>query len=144
MSIFDLFLIIGLTFILLELFIGVETGFDLVVIGFTMILSALVGRWFASTEAMISLTALLSITYILLGRSYVQRKIRVHPHATNVDTLIGHDGIVIKAIKPHQPGIVSLDGEEWRAKSSQSLTVGTTIIVTEIQGVTLIVKKENP
>jgi membrane protein implicated in regulation of membrane protease activity len=61
---------------------------------------------------------------------------------TNVDSLIGKEGIVIKTLEPFQMGQVNVKGQIWSAKSEEGLEIpeGQKVEVIRIDGVKLIVK----
>jgi membrane protein implicated in regulation of membrane protease activity len=141
MSIHDTFILIGLLLVFVELVVGLETGFDLVVIGFTMAISGFVGGWLNSTEVTIGLTIGLSVLYIVLGRSVLKNKLKTTTHKTNADRLVGSIGEVRTTVTADTPGLVNIDGEDWRAKSTkEKFQKGSKVIVTNIEGVTVLVK----
>ena len=133
----ELAVILGLVFVFLELIIGIESGFDLVLIGSILLLSGFAGIGTSNFLLTLILTSLLSLFYILYGRSRVKQKIISLTHKTNIDKLIGSTGKVIKTIFPHDPGLVKLDDEVWRAEADSELLEGRKIIVTGVEGVTL-------
>lgn len=61
---------------------------------------------------------------------------------TNVDSLIGKEGIVIKELQAFSLGQVKLKGQIWSAKPFDEKTIaeGTKVEVVSIEGVKLIVK----
>jgi membrane protein implicated in regulation of membrane protease activity len=61
---------------------------------------------------------------------------------TNVDSLIGKEGIVIKELQPFAMGQVNVKGQIWSAKPELDVTIpeGTRVEVVRIDGVKLIVK----
>lgn len=64
---------------------------------------------------------------------------------TNTDAVVGKRGFVLKAITPERPGIVKVRGEEWTAISSNEddiIETGEEIMVEEVQGVKLVVKRK--
>lgn len=61
---------------------------------------------------------------------------------TNSDRVIGKVGEVSKEIKKNQYGEVKIYGNTWTAKSDEEIPVGVIVKVLEIEGVKLIVKKE--
>lgn len=141
MSIHDTFILIGLLLVFVELVVGLETGFDLVVIGFTMAISGFVGGWLNSTEVTIGLTIGLSILYIVLGRSILKNKLKSTIHKTNADRLQGAVGEVKTTVTTDKPGLVTIDGEDWRAISTKGThQKGDKVTVTNIEGVTILVK----
>ncbi len=62
---------------------------------------------------------------------------------TNSDRYIGQSGEVIKKITPKEKGEVKVMGTVWAAISNETLEVGEDILVEKIDGVKLIVKKED-
>lgn len=136
-----IFLAVGLVFVIMELMMGVDTGLDLVILGSVFVIGGLItwptGSWII-TAVVISV---LSVAYLVLGRRYVHRRMLVKEEKTNVDTLIGKSGVVLQPITEYSQGLVKVGYEEWRARAEEEIPVGTDIIVTEISGVTLTVKK---
>jgi membrane protein implicated in regulation of membrane protease activity len=61
---------------------------------------------------------------------------------TNVDSLIGKEGIVIKELEQFSLGQVNVKGQIWSAKPDQDITIpkGAKVEVVRIDGVKLIVK----
>lgn len=62
---------------------------------------------------------------------------------TNVDSLVGKQGIVIKKLEPFTMGQVKVKGQIWSAKSldDQVIVEDETVEVVKIDGVKLIVKQ---
>lgn len=135
-----LLIIAGLVLVLLELFMGIEAGFDLVLIGSILIISGIAGNFTSPTVAFI-LAAFLSLVYIAFGRKIVKQKLTVKTKDTNIDRLIGKKGIVLKPINQHQSGSLIIDDETWRAGSPDSIGKGEQAEVVSIEGVTLQVKR---
>ncbi len=135
------FIIVGLLFILLELFIGIQTGFDLVLIGSILIISGFAGIATDSNSLTLSLASTLSIAYMLVGRNKIKRKITVLTHKTNIDKLIGASGIVVRSITPDTPGLMRLGDEDWRAVSQEVIYEKEKVEVMAVEGVSLVVKK---
>ena len=135
------FVIVGLLFVLLELIVGVETGLDLVVIGSAFILGGLVTWPFHSWLLTVIVTSVICVAYVTLGRRYVHRWTMVNKAKTNIDTIIGRKGIVLKSIARNVDGRVKVGNEEWRARAEEDIKKGNEIAVTNISGVTLIVEK---
>ncbi len=132
-------IILGLLMVIVELFVGIQTGFDLVVIGSILILSGFLGIATSSFNTTLIASSILAIVYLALGRRLIRQKLNVLTQKTNIDKLIDAQGVVTKAIDPHQAGIVRLNDEEWRAISTHSLKAGQKVIVTAIEGVSLVV-----
>lgn len=135
-----IFVIIGLFLAILELIIGVETGYDLVIIGSAFVVGGLVTWPIHSWLAAIIVTSVISIAYVAVGRRYVHRWTAVKKERTNVDAIIGRRGIVLQSIARNVNGLVQIRNEKWRASAREDIEKGDEIVVTSIRGVTLIVE----
>lgn len=62
---------------------------------------------------------------------------------TNADRVIGMTGIVTEEIKKNVIGEVKVDGKKWSAISTKTINVGEEVTIEKIDGVKLVVKKEN-
>lgn len=136
MSINWLLIFLGLIAILLELFIGVQTGFDLVLIGTALIIGGGVGNWLNNPLAGIIVTAVLSFAYIFFGRQFVKARLKTKTKHTNVELLIGKTGRVEKTITPSKAGQIKISSEVWRATADKKIEVGTKVKIEDITGVT--------
>ena len=96
----EYFLYLGLGLIGIELFVGVDTGFDLVLLGISTILGGL-GFWLTgSLWVGVGITTIVTFSYIFFGRKFLKAKLFHSHHKTNIDRLIDNQGLVIKkAIK---------------------------------------------
>ncbi len=87
-----------------------------------------------------------SIVLLILTRPIALRFFNQNREKTNVDSLIGQKAVVLENIDSlHGIGRVEINGMEWSAKTEDMGTViaqGEIVIVQAIQGVKLIVKKE--
>ncbi len=137
------FVVVGLLMVLLELFIGVETGFDLVMLGSSLILGGLLTSFAHSWLVTALCASAFCGLYVGLGRKYVKAKMKVSDTKTNVDAIIGKTGIVKSRIGKDTSGLVKIGNEEWRAISKESVNIeeGEGITVVDVTGVTLIVKR---
>lgn len=136
-----IFISIGLLMILLELFVGIETGLDLAFLGSAFIIGGLATWPFHNWVLTLILTLLISATYIVLGRKYVHKWTATKIEKTNIDTIIGKRGVVLQSITPHVQGRVKVGNEEWRARAEEMIEVNAEIIVVDLHGVTLTVEK---
>jgi membrane protein implicated in regulation of membrane protease activity len=86
--------------------------------------------------------AFLAIVLIPLTRPLAKKITKPSPQKTNVDAMIGHTGIVIKAIDPDaEIGQVRVDGQVWQALATEMIEEGAKIKVDKVQGVRLYVSK---
>lgn len=136
-----IFVVIGLIFASVELFIGIETGLDLVFIGSAFVVGGLVTWPFHSWVLTVVVVGVISIAYLVLGRKYIHRWTAVRQSRTNVDAIIGKQGVVLRSIPRNDYGLVKVGYEQWRARADVEIDEGSEIIVTGISGATLDVKK---
>lgn len=136
-----IFVIVGLLFVLLELIVGVETGLDLVFIGSAFILGGLVTWPFHSWLLTVIVTSIICVAYVALGRRYVHRWTMVSKAKTNIDAIIGRQGVVLRSIAKNVDGLVKVGNEQWRARAEEDIKKGDEIVVISVSGVTLIVEK---
>jgi len=82
-------------------------------------------------------------TFFLLKRLLVDHQ--KHKPKTNIQALVGREGVVTQTILPHSSGRVRVDREEWSAKiiDDASLQTGTIVSILHIRGNHLIVKNVN-
>lgn len=127
--------------VLAELILGIQTGFDLLLIGSIMVISGFVGILTGSELLMLMLAIGLSVVYIAIGRKKIRQKITTVTKKTNIDRLVGAYGIVVKDINPDSAGIIRVDDEQWRAAAEEVLYTGDPVVIEAIEGVTVIVRK---
>ncbi len=135
-------IVVGMALFLITLLIGIEVGIVLILVGSILIVSGFIGLWTDSYVVALVLASILSVFYVVYGRSLVKQKLVVRTQSTNIDKLIGQVAIVKKAVPAGGYGMVKLDDEEWRATSAQDLSVGTKVTVIALKGVTLEVEKK--
>jgi membrane protein implicated in regulation of membrane protease activity len=136
-----IFVGVGLGLIILELFIGVDTGLDLVFIGTAFVLGGLITLAMKSWVWTAIVAGVICILYVVIGRRYIHRRTAVAATKTNIDTIIGKSGVVEQDITSTKDGIVKVGNEQWRARAEESIGSGEKVTVTGVSGVTLIVKK---
>lgn len=142
-SLSELFVIAGFLFILSALFIGIEVGFDLVVLGSILLLSGFTGIFTDNYIVSLITAVVLTIIYFFIGRKKLKSKMSsATTHKTNTDKLVGHTGVVVKDISKSQPGRVKVDDEEWRAVANTSIKAGETVKILAIKGVSVVVQEK--
>jgi membrane protein implicated in regulation of membrane protease activity len=137
----EAFVVVGLLMILAELVLGIQTGFDLLLIGSIMVIAGFAGILTGSELLMLALAIGLSVLYIAVGRKRIRQKITTVTKMTNVDKLMGATGTVERGIGPDTAGIVRVGDEKWRASAEEILYEGDPVVVEGIEGVTVIVRK---
>ena len=131
----------GLALIILELFLGIDTGLDLVFIGTAFVLGGLVTLTIQSWVWTAIVSGVICIIYVAIGRRYIHRKMALKGEKTNIDTIIGKTGTVEQDIEPDKEGMVKVGYEKWHARSEENIKAGEEITVTGISGVTVNVKR---
>jgi len=137
----QMFIVIGLLLALLELVMGIATGFDLVLVGTILIIGGFLGNIFQNTYITLGSSIVLGVAYLWFGRSFIKQKLIIVTKHTNIDKLISKTGVVVRSITPDTAGMVRVGDEDWRASSDDVLYEKDKITVKMIEGVTLIVKK---
>lgn len=137
----NLLIISGLILVMLELFIGIEAGFDLVLIGSILVISGAVGGLTDQTLGSFILASVLSVVYIFFGRKIVKKSIAVSTNKSNIDQLIGKVGLVTKDVSADNTGSITINQESWRAASEESIATGEKAEVVSVEGVTLQIKR---
>ncbi len=136
----EILVIGGLLLVMMELLVGIQTGFDLVLIGSILVVGGLAGM-VTGYEVALVVSVILSVIYIAYGRTLVKSKIIVLTHKTNIDKLIGKKAVVVRTITPDTAGLVRVDDEDWRAKSDEVVYEKDKVEIEAIEGVSLKVSK---
>lgn len=89
----------------------------------------------------ISLFVVLTLVLFFFTRPLVMRYFKVNEIKTNVDSIIGQEGIVIERIESSGKGRVKLRLNDWAAISRETIEVDERIRVLDVEGATLIVEK---
>ena len=83
----------------------------------------------------------LGLVLMLLTRPYLVKKLSKKKVSTNLDRVIGMEGIVTEEITKFKIGEVKVDGKKWSAIADEKIKVGEEVIIDNIDGVKLIVRK---
>jgi len=136
-------LLAGALLILVEVALGGFAGFDLVLIGSAILLGGAVGLIAGSPAAGFGIAAAASLVYVAVGRRWVRARIRGRHVPSNVDALVGAEGMVTVRVAEHAPGQVRVNDEIWRAipaPGAGSFEPGVVVTVAGVDGVTLQVR----
>lgn len=105
---------------------------------------AMVLSFFIDDVAIIStIFAILGIILLVLSRPLVKKIRSNKTEKTNLERIIGNTGVVTEEIKRNSVGEVKVDGKKWSAISKSKISVGEEVVVETIDGVKLIVRKED-
>ena len=132
-----------LAIVLLLSFVEVATV-NLVTIWF--IVSALVALLLAFFNVdfivQFAVFVILGVVLLVTTRSYLEKLLNKNKQKTNLDRVVGMEGVVTEKITKHNPGEVKVDGKKWTAISSKTITEGKNVKIVKIEGVKLVVEEE--
>ena len=83
----------------------------------------------------------LGIVLLITTRKSLEKFLSKTKQKTNLDRVIGMQGIVTEKISKNNPGEVKVDGKRWTAVSDKTIGEGKTVEIMKIEGVKLIVKE---
>lgn len=93
--------------------------------------------------------AIVSTVFVILGilllfttRPILKKYLPTQKARTNLDRIIGMHGIVTEEINKNSVGEVKVDGKRWSAISNSKISEGSEVIIDAIDGVKVIVRKE--
>ena len=139
-----LLVLAGAVLVLVEVVLGGFAGFDLVLIGSAFILGGIAGLLTGNPMVAYVSAAVLGVAYIVAGRRLVRERLAVsRSHMSNVDAVRGKQGLVQKRVGAHEPGLVKVDDEVWRALPSPGagpFEEGALVTVDGVDGATLHVR----
>lgn len=142
MGMWLLWLIVAGFFFILEI---ATTGFLVCWLGVGALLAMFLSFFVDNIILQVVVFAISSIVLIVLTKPLVKKFIDKKTIPTNIDSIIGKEGIVIETIDSIKGvGLVKLGGEVWSAKSFVDNSViekDTKVIVKEINGVKLVVEE---
>lgn len=134
-----MWLVAGLVMLILEIFLGT---FFLMWVGAGALLTALAALLFPQAAWVQWLVfAIISAVLLIVTRPFVRS---IHARAvvpSNVDSLIGQQAVVLQEINNQaNTGRVRIRSDEWRARSDRIVAADCHVVVTGIEGTTLLVK----
>lgn len=139
---FLIWIIIGIALLIVE---ATTISFISIFFAIGCFIASLVSLVIPSIGAQIIVMCLVSGIGVMFCRSILQKYFEVNKEIkpSTINAIIGKSGVVTKLINPDDMGLVKIEGEIWSATSidSEALPEGTTIVVKNIDGVKLIVKR---
>lgn len=86
---------------------------------------------------------ILGVILLITTRPVLSKMINQRSENTNLDRVIGMTAVVTEPIKKNSVGEVKVDGKRWSAIANRNFGIGEEVIVDEIDGVKLIVRKKD-
>jgi membrane protein implicated in regulation of membrane protease activity len=134
----------GVFLVVLEVVLGTITGFDLALIGVSLVAGGAIGLLTGSTKIGLFAAGAFALLYLAFLRRRIRSKLMSPNQPMNTDSLVGKHALVTERIAPHAPGMVRVGDELWRAAvpsgDQTAIEPGSTVTVVSIDGVTLSVK----
>lgn len=105
------------------------------------LIAAMIGLPFV---AQVIIFVVASGIFLVFTKPAAKNLLKIGGERTNIDALIGEKGLVTLEIQPFSMGQVRVKGQIWSAlaEDGEAIAAGQTVIVSSIEGVKLIVKKE--
>lgn len=88
-----------------------------------------------------SVFSLLGLVLMITTRPILNKWLKPNDVKTNLDRVIGMEGIVTETITKNKIGEVKVDGKSWSAIAEEKILKEEIVIVEKIDGVKLIVRK---
>ncbi|MCL2687988.1 MAG: NfeD family protein [Methanobrevibacter sp.] len=121
----------------------VTTGFYLMSVGIGAAIAAVANYIGFDPTAQLIIFVVVTIICLLASRPFANILTRGSPDKkAATDRFIGKEGVVIEAIDHDNAGMIKISGEEWRAISTEIISVGESVIVEKVKGVKLKVRKK--
>jgi len=134
---FTVLIILGVLAIIVEIILGAATGFELLIIGIVFVIGGGVGMLTGSMMIAIGTITALILGYVFFGRKMIKQALNVTTSKTNIDSIIGKQGMVVEPINPDKPGQIKHEGEIWRAEADKVIVKGKKVKIISVSGVTL-------
>lgn len=139
-SISIIWLVIAIICLIIE---AVTVGLTTVWFAAGAVVSLILSLFDVSIPVQIVVFLVVSICLLVFTRKIFVNKLKTGSEKTNVDALIGCEGLVISDIRDFSPGQVRLNGQIWTAVGREpdiAISAGTAVRVIAIEGVKLIVE----
>ena len=84
---------------------------------------------------------ILGTIFLITTKKTLDKLVKEHHEKTNLDRIVGMEGIVTEDISKNKIGAIKVDGKVWSATSNQKIGVGELVRVLEINSTKLKVEK---
>lgn len=136
----------GFWFIVFVILLFIElVTVNLVTIWFAVgaIAAMIISSYSESLVLQLGIFLIVSFVSLILTKPLLKKLKKFNIEPTNTDRVIGKVGEVIKKIDENQYGEVKIFGNVWTATSDDVIDVGSRVRVLSIDGVKLIVERED-
>ena len=105
------------------------------------IISMILSIFINSIELEFAVFVLGGVLLLFTTRPYLMKKLKVKQSKTNLDRVIGMQGVVTEKIEKLSKGEVKVDGKRWSTFAENEIEKGKIVEILEIEGVKLKVKE---
>lgn len=84
---------------------------------------------------------ILGVILLVTTKPILEKTLKAKKEATNVERVIGMEGVVTEKITKNQSGEVKVDGKRWTAYADKAIKEGSVVKILEINGVKLKVEQ---
>jgi len=98
-------------------------------------------NWLLNLPAQLLVFSFITLLLIVFTRPLVMKLVKSNDTVSNVNALIGQQGMSLTSISPIHYGQVKVNGEIWTAVSQEDIDENIRIVVTGVDGVKLVVDK---
>lgn len=121
----------------------VTAGFYLMSVGIGAAIAAIANYMGFDPTTQLIIFAVVTIICLIASRPLANRLTRGSPDKkATADRLIGKEGVITEAVDPENAGMIKVGGESWRTIVNDNISIGEKVIVEEVKGVKLKVKKK--
>lgn len=104
------------------------------------LLSMIASLFIDNVTIQIAIFVIFGLIFMLLTRKFVKKAVP-KKEKTNIDRIVGMDGIVTEKITKNYPGEVKVDGKRWTAVANETIDKDTIVKIMEINSTKLTVKR---
>ena len=90
--------------VVLEVVLGTVTGFDLALLGISLLAGGAIGLAFGSTKVGLFSAGAIAFIYLAFLRRRIRSRLTSPHQPMHADTLVGRTALVTERIAPHAPG----------------------------------------
>ncbi len=132
-----LFLLTAAVFVILEM--GLPTNFEMFAIGMGFVSLAIMTYMGVPVVVQVVVFTLVVFSIVVIAYRFSRREDGPPPEAFTPEALKGKTARVVSV--DERGYVVKVNGEEWRAESEDVLSVGEEVVVLDVVGVRLKVKR---
>ena len=105
------------------------------------IIALILSLFINAVEVQFAVFVIGGVILLFTTRPYLMKKLKVKESKTNLDRVIGMQGIVTVQIEKLYPGEVKVDGKRWTAIADKKIEKDKVVEILNIEGVKLKVKE---